>query len=121
MTFATSGALILTGLAGFIATGMNHPTALIPALFGVLIGVAGAVATKGGKAKKHAMHAALVVALLGFLGTAKAFAKLPLLFAGTAERPAAIAAQTVTALVCAAFLIVAIRSFIAARKAREAV
>jgi hypothetical protein len=117
VTFATSGALVLTGLAGFIATGMVHPTALIPAIFGVLIAVAGGVARKGGKAKKHAIHAALAVALLGFLGTAKAFAKLPSLLAGAAERPAAILAQTVTALVCAGFLVVAIRSFIAARKA----
>jgi prolipoprotein diacylglyceryltransferase len=120
LTFATGGALILTGVVGFVATGATHPTALIPAVFGGLIVAAAAVATKGGKAKMHATHAALVVALLGLLGTAKAFFKLPSLLLGTAERPAAVLAQSVTALVCLGFLVVAIRSFIAARKAREA-
>jgi hypothetical protein len=120
ITLAAGAALIATGVAGFVGTGMAHPTALIPAVFGALIVAAGVVATRGGKVKMHAVHAALVVALLGFLGTAKAFLKLPALLAGTAERPAAILAQTVTAVVCVAFLALAIRSFIAARKAREA-
>jgi hypothetical protein len=120
ITLAAGAALIATGVAGFVGTGMTHPTALIPAVFGVLIAVAGAVATRGGKVKMHAIHAALVVALLGFLGTAKAFFKVPALLAGTVERPAATLAQTVTAVVCAAFVALAIRSFIQARNARQA-
>jgi hypothetical protein len=119
VTLGTGVSLILIGLVGFGATGMAHPTALIPAAFGVIIAGAGLVARKGGKAKMHATHAALVVALLALLGTVRGVFKLPSLLAGTAERPAAILAQTATAVICALFLTVAIRSFIAARRARN--
>jgi hypothetical protein len=118
VTLGTGVSLILIGLVGFGATGMAHPTALIPAAFGLAIAGAGLVSRKGGKAKMHSTHAALMVALVALLGTVRGVFKLPSLIAGTAERPAAILAQTATAVVCTLFLTIAIRSFIAARRAR---
>ena len=38
----------------------------------------------------------------------------------TPERPGAVIAQTIMALICAIFVALCVRSFIAARKAREA-
>ena len=110
-------AYILLGLGGFILTGSTHKTALIPCAFGVLFVLFGLLAFKE-KLRKHAMHAAVLVALLAFVGTAKALAHLPDLFRGTAEKPAAVITQAVNAFLSLGFIILAVRSFIQARRAR---
>ena len=56
--------LTLLGLAGYFLTGASSPTALIPAIFGVLLLVLGFLAHFEA-ARKHAMHAAATVALVG--------------------------------------------------------
>lgn len=114
--------MILIGIIGYgygFANGNASLTALIPALFGVILVALGAAARAKEDLRKHLMHAALVIALLGFLATVSSFLKLPALLAGTAERPTAVAAQFATAVVCLAFLILGIRSFIDARRNRE--
>ena len=65
------------------------------------------------------MHAAVLVALLGFLGSVRGLLGLGKVFDGTAVRPAAIVAQTIMALLTLAYIVVAVRSFIQARKARR--
>jgi len=110
-------AYILLGLGGFILTGSTHKTALIPCAFGVLFVLFGLLAFKE-KLRKHAMHAAVLVALLAFVGTAKALAHLPDLFRGTAEKPAAVITQAVNAFLSLGFILLAVRSFIQARRAR---
>jgi len=110
-------AYILLGLGGFILTGSTHKTALIPCAFGVLFILFGLLAFKE-KLRKHAMHAAVLVALLAFLGTAKALAHLPDLFRGTAEKPASIITQSLNAGFSILYIILAVRSFIQARRAR---
>jgi len=110
-------AYILLGLGGFVLTGSTHKTALIPCAFGVLFVLFGLLAFKE-KLRKHAMHAAVLVALLAFAGTAKALAHLPELFRGTAEKPAAVITQAVNAFLSLGFILLAVRSFIQARRAR---
>jgi len=110
-------AYILLGLGGFILTGSTHKTALIPCAFGVLFVLFGLLAFKD-KFRKHAMHAAVLIALLAFVGTAKALAHLPDLFRGTAEKPAAVITQAVNAFLSLGFILLAVRSFIQARRAR---
>ena len=110
-------AYILLGLGGFVLTGSTHKTALIPCAFGVLFVLFGLLAFKD-KFRKHAMHAAVLIALLAFVGTAKALAHLPDLFRGTAEKPAAIITQAVNAFLSLGFILLAVRSFIQARRAR---
>ena len=66
------------------------------------------------------MHAAALVALLGFLPSVSGLLGIPDLLAGEAARPAAVVLRSVMAVLCLGFLVVAIRSFIAARRARAA-
>lgn len=109
--------LLLTGVGGYAA--FQTPTALIPVGFGVLLGICGLVGRKE-SLRRHAMHAAAVVALVGFLPSAPGLLGIPDLLAGEAARPAAVVLRSVMAVLCLGFLVVAVRSFIAARKARAA-
>jgi hypothetical protein len=54
------------------------------------------------------------------LGSVPGLLKVGSLLAGTAERPMATAMQVVMAVLLAVFIVLCVRSFIAARKAREA-
>jgi hypothetical protein len=110
---------IALGLAAFFLTGAVHKTALIPSYFGVVLLVLGLLGQKE-NLRKHLMHAALLVALLALLGTARSLPKLPSAFDGTAARPPAIYAQAATAVLSIAFLSLGIRSFIQARRSRSA-
>ncbi|MFA9196822.1 MAG: hypothetical protein ACEQSM_04330 [Aliarcobacter sp.] len=110
-------AYILLGLGGFVLTGSTHKTALIPCAFGVLFVLFGLLAFKE-KLRKHAMHAAVLIALIAFLGTARALTHLPELFNGTAEKPASIITQSLNAGFSILYIILAVRSFIQARRAR---
>lgn len=118
MAVMTGVVLIVLGLAGFMATGSAHPTALIPSAFGLVIGILGLVARFGGAGvRKHTMHAAAAVALLGLFGTMRGLVGLfSLLSGGTVARPAAAVCQGIMALICALFIAMAIRSFIQARR-----
>lgn len=108
--------LTLLGIMGYFASGGASATALIPAGFGVLFMILGLVARNHAR-RKHAMHGAAVLALVGlaatFTGALKAFT---LMGGGTVERPQAVIAQGVMALLCLVFLIFAIRSFMQARR-----
>lgn len=116
ITTLYGAALVLIGLVGYLATGMVSATALIPSGFGVLfLGIA--LVSRKEHLKKHAMHAAVLLALLVIGGTFKGFAKLPQLLAGAElERPAAVAAQSITALLTLGFIFLCVKSFIAARR-----
>jgi len=109
---------ILLGVGGFVMTGSAHKTALIPCAFGILFVLFGLLAFKENM-RKHAMHGAVLIALLAFLGTAKALPHLPDLFRGTAEKPAAIITQSLNAGLSLLYIILAVRSFIQARRARS--
>lgn len=111
--------LILLGVFGYgygMLNGNASPTALIPAIFGVLLIVFGALARSRENLRRHLMHAAVVVGLLGFLATVSSFFKIPALLAGTAERPAAVITQALMAVICLVFVILCVKSFIDARK-----
>jgi hypothetical protein len=116
-TITFGGLLIALGLAGWVATGQQSPTALIPAAFGLLLAVLGYLARKE-NLRKHAMHGAAMVGLLGFLGSARGLAGLPAFLSGEAERPAAVVSQAVMAAACLVFVGLCVRSFVAARRAR---
>ena len=62
--------------------------------------------------------AAVLVALLGFLGSARGVMGLADVFAGTAARSAAVIAQSIMAVLTRGYLVMAIRSFRAARANR---
>jgi hypothetical protein len=118
-TIALGVALIILGIGSYVLTGAASPTALIPAAFGFLILVAGLLARDDRK-RMHAMHAAVLIALLGFLGSVRGLLGIATVFDGTAVRPAAIVAQSIMAVLTLAYVVVAVRSFIQARRARRA-
>jgi hypothetical protein len=113
-------ALAALGLAGYYGTGRTSPTALIPLAFGLLLVVCGALALREGW-RKHAMHAAAVLGLLGFLGPLRVFPQmLALLGGGSVAHRTAVLDQLAMMVVCGVFLALCIRSFVAARRARAA-
>ncbi len=116
LTFAF--AYLVLGIGGFVLTGSTHKTALIPCIFGVLFLIFGSLARKD-NLRKHAMHAAVLIALLALLGTAKSLAYLPDLFRGTSEKPAAVITQSLNAGLSILYIFLAVRSFIQARRARS--
>lgn len=118
ITIALGVALIVVGVAGYFLTGAVSLTALIPAAFGLVIALAGVIARDERK-RKHAMHAAVVVALLGFLGSIRGLLQIGDVFAGTAARPAAIVAQTIMAVLTLGYIVIAVRSFVQARVNRK--
>ena len=118
ITIALGVALIIVGLAGYFLTGAVSLTALIPAGFGIVIALAGVVA-RDDRMRKHAMHAAVLVALLGFLGSVRGVLQIGALLDGTAARPAAVVSQTIMAVLTLGYIVVAVRSFIQARASRR--
>ena len=95
-TIALGATLIVLGLAGYVLTGAVSLTALIPAAFGLLFVLAGLLA-RDDRRRMHAMHAAVVLALLGFLGSVRGLLRIGDVFHATSARPAAIVAQSIMA------------------------
>ncbi len=112
--------LIALGIGSYLGTGRASVTALIPAFFGVPLLLLGLLALKESM-RKHAMHIAAVMGLLGFGGTVGGLMKLPvLLTGGEVERPAAVAVQAAMAIACLVFVLLCVRSFIKVRRAGTA-
>lgn len=116
-TLIVGALLFLLGILAYAATGGASLTALIPSAFGLIYGGLGALGVKrAGGPRRHAMHAAAVLSLIGILGNLSAVLSLPALIAGESlPRPAATIARAVMALICAVHLAAAIRSFVLAR------
>lgn len=116
LTIALGVILIALGLAGYFGAGRASLTALIPAFFGLPLLLLG-IAALDDRWRKHAMHGALLLALLGAAGSARGLTKLPALLSGDAvERPAAVMAQSAMAILCFVFVVLGILSFIKARR-----
>lgn len=107
--------LVVLGLASYVGTGRTSVTALIPALFGALFLVLAFVA-RTPAARKHVMHAAVGLALVGLLGTASRLA--PALSAGDLTRPAVLA-QIAMVIVLVGYIALGVKSFVDARRARQ--
>ena len=108
--------LAVLGIVSYLGTGRTSMTALIPAFFGVVL-VGLAWLGRNEAARRHAMHAAMVVALVGIAGTASRL--VPGITAGTIDlaRPATLA-QIATVVLLAWYLGKGIKSFRDARLAR---
>jgi len=115
--------LVLVGAAGFVATGSEHPTALIPGGVGLLFVLFGALAnSEDAKKRMLWMHVAVTAGLLMFLGTIKSDWDVYQLAHGVEfPHPIAVEEKAATSLLCLIFVLLCVRSFIAARRARVAV
>jgi hypothetical protein len=122
-TLAIVFGLLLDGLAlaGFVATGSSHLTALIPGVFGTLLLVTGIISKIHPGIRMHLMHVAALVGLLGTAGgLGMGLPKISAVLAGTAARPLAVWLQIGMGVLCLIFVVLCVKSFIAARKARKA-
>ena len=107
--------LVVLGIGSYLGTGRTSITAMIPAFFGAIFLVLAIVARKP-ETRRHAMHAAVALALIG------ALAVLPRIVsgisAGNLTRPAVLS-QIATALILGVYVALGVRSFIEARRARR--
>lgn len=116
LTFIFGAILVVVGGGGYVFSLTNntdHWTALIPAIIGVLLLISGAIALKNLMA---GIHIALLIALVGALGMFMPLMNLGELFAGEAERPAAIISALISLIVLVVYIILGVRSFLAARR-----
>ena len=98
-------AFIALGLIGYFGTGRASVTALIPAALGSLLVILGVAARDPGR-RKQAMHGAAIIGLVGLLGAGRGLTKIwPLLAGETVERPNAVIAQAVMALLSLIFIL----------------
>ena len=114
--------LAALGVVGYVLTGSAHPTALIPCWFGLVLILCGALAS-GDNPKKRMlwMHIAVTVGLLGFVFPAvRGGMELIKAHSSGVElaHPAAVHEQLLMAAICLVFVLLCVRSFIAARRSR---
>lgn len=112
--------MVLLGVVGWFAAGASSAslTALIiPAAFGTLLILCGLIGAKFPGANKHVMHVAALVALIGTAGGLGMAGKG--LAAGDAVNWLKVSTQGTLGLLSLVFLILCVRSFVAARRARQ--
>ena len=110
--------LILVGIIGFVIGIINERssyTALIPAVFGIIFLICAYVGAAKENLRKHMMHLAVLV---GFVGLLAVGGRLGSKITEISFSPAYVS-QIITGLLFLAFIILAVRSFIAARKAAD--
>ena len=109
--------LILIGIIGYVFSlidGNTSWTALIPAAFGLLLAMLGFGAKSNENLRKHLMHAAVIVGLVGFI------VPLTRLIPQMSEIKVSLAvlSQAAMSLICLIFVILCVKSFIDARRNR---
>jgi hypothetical protein len=108
------GLLVIIAIAGYlygISTGHASLTALIPGAFGLALAVTGAIGGAKENIRKHLMHVAVLIGLAGFIIPAVRLFRM-----SEFTWNAAVISQLSMALVCLAFVILAVKSFIDARR-----
>lgn len=106
--------LLLIGIVGYVNGHISgHPsvTALIPAGFGLSLLLLGVFARAKESLRKHLMHVAVLIALIGFVLTAGRL----LMKVSELTYSAAVVSQVSMALVCLLFVILSVKSFADAR------
>lgn len=122
VTQVTGIVLIVLGAVYFFLTGAAHPTALIPAYFGVVLLLCGVLAhTEDTKRRMLWMHIAVTVGLLGFLfpGIRGGMA-LANTAALTPVKQTAATEEIIMAVICLVFTALCVRNFVVNRAARTA-
>lgn len=112
--------LFLLGVLTYMGTGRGFPTSLIPAAFGLVLALCGWFArTEDVRRRMLAMHVAVTIALVGFLATVKSYYDFAQMKMGKQFRyPIAVDEKVAMASLLLVFIVLCVRSFIAARRAR---
>ena len=123
LTLVVAFILIVLGVAVFVATGSHAPTALIPAFFGVVLGILGLLAkTPDSRRRMLFMHIAVTVGLIGFIfpGWRGVGDLMTQMHGQIVLRPVAMKEELAMAAICLVYVLLCVRSFIAARRTRTA-
>ena len=122
LTIGFGVVLILLSAVAYTQLGQHsHGThSLIPGAFGLLLVIFGALAnTPVAKKRMLFMHIAVTVGLLGFLGTIPGIIGVVQMAAShVVSRPDAAKVQAIMGTICLIYVLLCVRSFIAARRAR---
>lgn len=121
VTLGFAALLIVLGLVSFFGTGSQHPTALIPAWFGLALGIFGFLAISPKEARRRLfMHINVTIGVLGFLGAAwravQSYGHAR--SEGVAPDAIALGAQATMATVLLIYVAMCVKSFIDARRSR---
>lgn len=111
--------LMALGLAGYLGTGSLHPTALIPTWFGLALLSFGLLAMSPNESRRKLfMHINVTIGLLGFIGGAVEAVRgyVHAEAAGVEANPVALASKVTMAGLLLIYVILCVRSFIAARR-----
>jgi len=124
VTIGFGVALILVSAVAYTMLGQHSHGihSLIPGVFGLLLVVFGALAnTPVAKKRMLFMHIAVTVGLLGFLGTVPGIIGVVQMAAGHfVARPDAAKVQAIMGSLCLVYVLLCVRSFVSARRARLA-
>ncbi len=110
--------LVALGLIGFVGTGSQHLTALIPTWFGIALALFGLLAMSPSESRRKLfMHVAVTIGLLGFIGGAVEIIRSFVAASRTAgPNGIALASKVTMTGLLLLYVILCVRSFIAARR-----
>jgi hypothetical protein len=124
MTLIFALLMMVLGEAGYLGTGSLHKTALIPVWFGLGLGLFGflALRAKDEKGRMVFMHINVTIGLIGFLAATIVAIRGYMLATAAGHMPNKIAfgSQLAMAGLMGTYVALCVRSFIAARRARQA-
>ena len=119
VTLVFAALLIALGLVGYLGTGSMHPTALIPTWFGLALGVFGLLAMSPSESRRKLfMHVNVTIGLVGFIGAVIVAIQgyVRETSAGMAPDMIALASKLTMAGLLLIYVVLCVRSFIAARR-----
>jgi len=119
VTLVFAALLIALGLVGYLGTGSMHPTALIPTWFGLALGVFGLLAMSPSESRRKLfMHVNVTIGLVGFIGAVIVAIQgyVHATSAGMAPDMIALASKLTMAGLLLIYVVLCVRSFIAARR-----
>ncbi|MGA9587792.1 MAG: hypothetical protein WBQ95_20855 [Terracidiphilus sp.] len=111
--------LVALGLIGYVGTGSQHVTALIPTWFGLALALFGLMAMSPSESRRKLfMHINVTIGLLGFIGGAVEAVRgyVHAKAAGMAPDEIALASKLTMTGLLLLYVILCVRSFIAARR-----
>jgi hypothetical protein len=119
LTLVWAVLLVALGLAGYVGTGGLHPTALIPAWFGLALGICGFLAISPNEGRRKLfMHINVTIALIGFIGAAEEaiHGYVHATSLGMHPDQIAMASKITMAALLLIYVLLCVRSFMAARR-----
>jgi hypothetical protein len=119
VTLIFAALLVALGLGSYLGTGSAHPTALIPTWIGLALGIFGLLAISPNEGRRKLfMHINVTIGLIGFVGGAAEAVRGYLHAASEGLEPdlIALAAKLTLSGLMLIYIVLCVRSFIAARR-----